>query len=346
MQEFSACGLFEKVTGTAFSRAGNGLVKVDLTDPGACADLVQSVGPSVVVHAAAERRPDKVAENPAAAEALNVDCVYALSKACASHGAYLVLISTDYVFDGCAPPYSTEAFPKPTNEYGELKLRAEYAAMAAHPKSAILRVPVLYGPTTDLAESAVTLLHSAAAAAVQAATQEAGQQAVPSNVDAWAIRTPTFTPDVARVLRRLCVLATWGMQGGLSATSSAKQAGCTGIFHWSSAERCTKFDQTLLIARLLHGASAPDAIKGALHAVRTPPSGAPRPQNCEMDVSRLMQLGVHAGVEEGHAGDVPAATGPRGVSLPAGLWHVLQGAGVPTVDASMVAGIELTDTSV
>ncbi len=345
MHEFTTCGLFEKVTGTAFSRAGNGLIKVDLTDPAACANLVQNVGPSVVIHAAAERRPDKVAEDPAAAEALNVDCVYALAKACSSHGAFLVLLSTDYVFDGSSPPYSPESFPKPVNEYGELKLRAEYAAMAAHPKCAVLRVPVLYGPTTNLSESAVTLLHDAATLAVATATDDGDPPAPPSNVDAWAVRTPTFTPDVARVLRRLCVLATQGMARGLSATTSAKQAGCTGIFHWSSAERCTKFDQTLLIARLLEGGASEDQLSGALHAVRTPPGGAPRPKNCEMDVSKLLDLGVHAGVEEGAQGDVPASSSPRGVSLIAGLRYVLAGAGVVTISEAAAAEIQLTDSS-
>jgi len=112
--------------------------------------------PAVVVHAAAERRPDVCERDPAAAEALNVDAVWTLARACARQGAAFLHISTDYLFDGTAAPYREDAAFSPLNAYGAQKARGELAARAAHPGACVLRVPVLFGPTDDLSESAVT----------------------------------------------------------------------------------------------------------------------------------------------------------------------------------------------
>lgn len=66
----------------------------------------------MVVHCAAERRPD-VAESEAQREqvlALNVESSRELARVSRESGALLIYISTDYVFDGKNPPY------KPTDE--------------------------------------------------------------------------------------------------------------------------------------------------------------------------------------------------------------------------------------
>ena len=59
-------------------------------------------------------------------------------------GAWLVYISTDYVFDGKNPPYSIDATPNPLNEYGATKLAGEKATLAANPSAIVLRVPSTY----------------------------------------------------------------------------------------------------------------------------------------------------------------------------------------------------------
>ena len=43
--------------------------------------------------------------------------------------AWVLYISTDYVFDGKAPPYSTNAQTNPLNSYGESKLAGEVATL-------------------------------------------------------------------------------------------------------------------------------------------------------------------------------------------------------------------------
>ena len=45
-------------------------------------------------------------------------------------GAFVVYISTDYVFDGSSPPYQVTDEPNPLNKYGRSKLDGEIAALA------------------------------------------------------------------------------------------------------------------------------------------------------------------------------------------------------------------------
>jgi S-adenosylmethionine synthetase len=74
----------------------------DLTDEEAMAKLYHEISPELVIHAAAERKPDRCENEQGATEALNVFSTVALARlVLASRGhCFLLLISTDYVFDG------------------------------------------------------------------------------------------------------------------------------------------------------------------------------------------------------------------------------------------------------
>lgn len=47
----------------------------------------------------------------------------------AAIGAFLIYISSDYVFDGTNPPYTEEDIPNPLNLYGKTKLDGEKAVL-------------------------------------------------------------------------------------------------------------------------------------------------------------------------------------------------------------------------
>ena len=85
--------------------------------------------PHVIVHCAAERRPDVVENHPDTASQLNVDASGNLAKEAAAIGAFLIYISSDYVFDGTNPPYREEDIPNPLNLYGKTKLEGEKAVL-------------------------------------------------------------------------------------------------------------------------------------------------------------------------------------------------------------------------
>jgi len=48
-------------------------------------------------------------------------------------GAWVLYISTDYVFDGKNPPYKEDAQPNPLNKYGVSKLEGEQVTIGTSP---------------------------------------------------------------------------------------------------------------------------------------------------------------------------------------------------------------------
>ena len=106
-------------TGLAFSRCRRPLRKVDLRDRHDVANALDEAKPKVVIHAAAERRPDVVEKNEEETMALNVFGTQFLAEECACRGIFMLYISTDYVFDGTQPPYKVDATPNPLNTYGK-----------------------------------------------------------------------------------------------------------------------------------------------------------------------------------------------------------------------------------
>lgn len=125
----------------------------------------------------------------------------------------MLLISTDYVFDGRNPPYAEDATPNPLNKYGEQKLASEQVVQRilkgtglllkwlftlnlfihfAVDQYCILRVPILYGQVEYLGEGAVDV--------IMKAVLNSEQQC---DMDNYQRRYPTHCEDVAGVIDRL-----------------------------------------------------------------------------------------------------------------------------------------------
>lgn len=207
-----------RVVGQVFTRTAPGCQACDLRDPAAITALLEEVKPDAVVHCAAERRPDVCEADEASAAVLNVDAVWHLGRGAAGRGAMFIHLSTDYLFDGTKAPYTEDSKTCPVNAYGRSKVRAEHAALAAHPHPVVLRVPVLYGPTDDWKESAVTTFAAAALAAT-----------VPQVIDSWQIRVPLFTPDIGHTVRNI-------LRAGLALAPEPRlsREALGGIWHYSS----------------------------------------------------------------------------------------------------------------
>lgn len=261
-----------KLIGTGYSRIKPPLQKLDLTDEQAVRQVFAEWSPDLVIHSAAERRPDVVDGDPAASKRLNVGATELLAELAAANAALFIYISTDYVFDGKAPPYSTEARPGPLNAYGGMKLAGEEAVRAAYSAVgesgfAILRIPILYGCVENLAESPITEL---------AVKFLEGHR---FNAEDWAMRYPAHADDVARAI---VIIA------GQLSQEYPNAAG--GVYHFAGGEPFTKYGMALIVAQAL-GADArlvqPDP---------NPPSGAPRPKDCRLDASRLNALGFLPGI--------------------------------------------------
>jgi len=250
------------VLGTAFSRSGLDMVALDFTLAGAVQAFLSAQRPAYVVIVAGEKRTDVCAREPARAYALNVEAPARIAHGAAALGARVLYISTDYVFDGSAPPYLPNSPTHPLNAYGLSKRDGEQAVLAAGPGMAVLRLPLLFGPGA-LNESSVTAMLAQA---------RPGQ---PIAADHSAIRYPTYTRDVAAVCRQ--IIETWSAGAALD-----------GIHHWSASIPCTKYALSVRLGRCV--GLPPELFVPTLPAV----DDVARPHDCHLDTGSLTALGIGA----------------------------------------------------
>ena len=119
---------------------------VDITDPKAVDACVADCRPEAVFHLAAWTDVDAAEEREVDALVVNGVGTANVARAAERVGAALVVVSTDYVFDGTASPYDEDAPVAPIGAYGRTKLAGEEAALAEHPKGTrIARTAWLYG---------------------------------------------------------------------------------------------------------------------------------------------------------------------------------------------------------
>lgn len=124
-------------------------VGVDLCQEAAVADLFARETFTGVIHAAAYTAVDQAEEDQATARAVNARAPEVVAEACREHGLPLVLVSTDFVFDGDRTTglYLESDPVGPLSVYGATKLEGEQRAAEAHPDGlTIARTQWLYGP--------------------------------------------------------------------------------------------------------------------------------------------------------------------------------------------------------
>ena len=132
-------------TARGISVSGSDIDSLDITDAGQIEDWVAHHNPRTLINCAAFTAVDDCEEHEAEAEAINGTAVGHLAAACRRHGARLIQISTDYVFDGMASrPYQENDEMGPTSAYGRTKLVGEEMAAQA-PRHLIVRTAWLYG---------------------------------------------------------------------------------------------------------------------------------------------------------------------------------------------------------
>ncbi|MEU9971606.1 dTDP-4-dehydrorhamnose reductase [Streptomyces sp. NPDC051014] len=127
----------------ALGRAG-----LDVTDPGSVESAFAEHRPDLVVNCAAYTAVDDAETDEERALLINGEGARLLARAAARHGARLVHVSTDYVFDGeaRATPYPEDHPTAPRTAYGRTKLVGEQAVLKELPgASAVVRTAWLYG---------------------------------------------------------------------------------------------------------------------------------------------------------------------------------------------------------
>jgi len=123
---------------------------VDLSDPVKAEEGLASVPfgtGDVVVNCAAATDVDGCERDREGARRINAESPGRIARLCASRGARLVHIGTDYVFDGALDrPYTEEDEARPLSHYGITKLEGDREVLAAAPTHAVVRVSWVFGP--------------------------------------------------------------------------------------------------------------------------------------------------------------------------------------------------------
>jgi len=162
---------------------------LDITDSVAVEVLLQRVKPEAVVHCAAWTAVDAAEdeENIEKVKAVNVIGTRNIATVCKTLDCKMIYISTDYVFDGQGEtPWDADCTNyAPLNVYGQTKLEGELAVKELLSKYFIVRIAWVFGLNGN--NFIKTMLN-------------VGKKYDTLRVVSDQIGTPTYTPDLARLL--------------------------------------------------------------------------------------------------------------------------------------------------
>lgn len=121
--------------------------EMDITDKKTVDTVFEKVQPTVVYHCAAYTAVDKAEDDGKEMnEKINVDGTRHVAEAAERHGATMVYISTDYVFDGTKQEeYHVDDVANPKNEYGRTKYEGEQLVQAICSSYYIIRTSWVFG---------------------------------------------------------------------------------------------------------------------------------------------------------------------------------------------------------
>jgi dTDP-4-dehydrorhamnose reductase len=120
--------------------------KLDITDANQVSGFIKGIMPDIIIHAAAYTDVDGCEQHPERAYAVNAEGTKNIAQAAKDVNAFMIHISTDYVFDGeKTSPYIETDKTSPINIYGESKLLAERAIKDTMDNYLIIRTSWLFG---------------------------------------------------------------------------------------------------------------------------------------------------------------------------------------------------------
>jgi dTDP-4-dehydrorhamnose reductase len=119
--------------------------ELDLCDRAATLRRLADEPLDAIVHAAILNDPARMAADKAAAWAAYVEATRTIVDAANAAGAHVVLVSTDWVFDGTQGPAPESAPPNPVNQYGFLKAASELVVTERAERGTVARIAGVQG---------------------------------------------------------------------------------------------------------------------------------------------------------------------------------------------------------
>ncbi|MCX2560494.1 dTDP-4-dehydrorhamnose reductase [Acetobacter farinalis] len=237
----------------------------DFDKPETLAATLEAIKPVAVVNAAAWTAVDLAESELEGAARANATGPEELARLCAQRGIPLIHISTDYVFAGDkGAPYVETDPVSPETVYGRTKADGESRALAANPRTIVLRTSWVYSAHGK--NFVRTMLN---AGAKNPALKVVGDQQ----------GNPTSSDDLAEAI--LSILAILEKDGWKEEFAGIYHACGTGETTWHGLAVATLQDAAT------HGQTMPDVT-----AIRTEdwPTPAKRPADSRMDNSKLKRV--------------------------------------------------------
>ncbi|MDP2912843.1 MAG: dTDP-4-dehydrorhamnose reductase [Candidatus Omnitrophota bacterium] len=222
----------------------------DITDKKRAIEVISKVMPDIVIHAAAWTDVDGCEIDKKKAYLVNSEGTKNVALACAKFKAFLIYVSTDFVFDGRKKsPYKEGDRPKPLSVYGMSKVRGERFVKKYLKRYFIVRTSWLYGRRGN--NFVDTILSKAKSEKTIRVVDD-------------QIGSPTFTKDLSRALHVLLDII-YGMEfqnrsslsplgervrvRGLSSASRVPRSTDYGIYHISNSGSVTWYEYAKQILR-------------------------------------------------------------------------------------------------
>jgi dTDP-4-dehydrorhamnose reductase len=159
---------------------------LDITNKEQVKRVISDYNPDVVIHCAAYTAVDKAEDEKELCYSVNVLGTKYVAEACKDINAKMVYISTDYVFDGEGDkPFEVTDTPNPINYYGKTKYEGELEVQKSLDKYFVVRISWVFGSNGN--NFVKTMLRL-------------GKERDEISVVADQIGSPTYTPDVAKLL--------------------------------------------------------------------------------------------------------------------------------------------------
>ncbi|NOZ09109.1 MAG: dTDP-4-dehydrorhamnose reductase [FCB group bacterium] len=190
---------------------------LDITEPRQVQKVFSKYSPAIVINTAAMTHVDGCELDPDTAYRVNSKAVENLLDCC-DESCLFVQISTDYVFDGKAGPYSESDTPCPNSVYGKSKLESENLLREKHSYSLIIRPNVLYNASPRSSASFFAWIYTSL------------KNNVSINVVTDQVSNPTYAPDLTELIEY------------------ALDRELTGLYHYGSRNYVSRYEFALEIA--------------------------------------------------------------------------------------------------
>ena len=192
---------------------------LDLTDTEKIIQVTETIKPDVIIHLAAMTNVDQCEIEQEMALQINAKSTSVLAEQAAKHDAFLVYVSTDYVFDGENGMKKETDAPNPVGFYGKSKLEGEIAIRELASKWCIARTSTPYG------------VNAAKSFPLFVAENLQARKEISVIIDQYT--SPTYIPNLSMMLIEISLRT---MQG---------------IFHLAGATRISRYDMALVVAEKL-----------------------------------------------------------------------------------------------